>query len=112
MLRSDEELMLSYRDGDERAFEMLYRRYERPLLNFIYRMVMDASDAENLCQEAFFRVMRGRKKYRATAQFKTWLFQIAANLWISYYGESSVKMRPEGAIWEADFEEILKKMSR
>ena len=80
MLRSDEELMLSYRDGDEYAFETLYRRYEKPLLNFIYRMIMDADDAEELCQEAFFRVARGRKKYQATARFKTWLFQIALNL--------------------------------
>ncbi|MFC1713239.1 RNA polymerase sigma factor [Candidatus Poribacteria bacterium] len=80
MWRSDEELMLSYRDGDEYAFEMLYRRYEKPLLNFIYRVTMDAADAENLCQEAFFRVVRGREKYQATAQFKTWLFQIALNL--------------------------------
>ena len=80
MWRSDEELMLSYRDGDEDAFEMLYRRYERPLLDFIYRMVMNAADAENLCQETFFRVVRGKKKYKATAQFKTWLFRIALNL--------------------------------
>ena len=80
MWPSDEELMLSYRDGDEYAFEMLYRRYEKPLLNFIYRVVMNAADAENLCQEAFFRVVRGKKKYQATAQFKAWLFQIALNL--------------------------------
>lgn len=80
MWPSDEELMLSYRDGDEDAFEMLYRRYEKPLLNFIYRIVMDAADAENLCQETFFRVVRGKGKYQATAQFKTWLFRIALNL--------------------------------
>ena len=80
MWRSDEELMLSYRDGDEDAFEMLYHRYERPLLNFIYRMVTNATDAENLCQETFFRVVRGKRKYKATAQFKTWLFRIALNL--------------------------------
>lgn len=46
--------MLSFRDGDEDAFETLYRRYEKPLLNFLYRMVMNAVDAENLCQETFF----------------------------------------------------------
>ncbi|MDH5745191.1 MAG: sigma-70 family RNA polymerase sigma factor, partial [Candidatus Aminicenantes bacterium] len=62
------------------AFEILYQRYEKPLLDFIYRMVMDASDAESLCQEAFFRVVKSRKRYKATAQFKTWLFQIAINL--------------------------------
>ena len=80
MWRSDEELMLSYRDGDEEAFEILYRRYEKPVLNFIYRLVMSAGDAEELCQEVFFRVARGKKKYNVTAKFKTWLFQIARNL--------------------------------
>ena len=80
MGRSDEELMLSYGGGDEAAFEMLYRRYEKPLLNFMYRVVMNAVDAENLCQETFFRVVRSKKKYEATAKFKTWLFQIALNL--------------------------------
>lgn len=80
ILRTDEELMLRYRDGDKDAFEMLYRRYEKPLLDFIYRMVMDISDAESLCQEAFYRVVKSRKRYKATALFKTWLFQIAINL--------------------------------
>ena len=80
MWRSDEELMLSYRDGDDEAFEILYRRYEKPVLNFIYRLVMSASDVEELCQETFFRVARGKKKYKVTAKFKTWLFQIALNL--------------------------------
>jgi RNA polymerase sigma-70 factor (ECF subfamily) len=78
--QSDEELMLRYRDGENSAFEMLYGRYEKPLFDFIYRMVMDAADTENLCQETLFRVVRTRKNYRATAQFKTWLFQIALNL--------------------------------
>jgi RNA polymerase sigma-70 factor (ECF subfamily) len=42
--------------------------------------VIDVSAAENLCQEAFYRVVKSRKRYKATAQFKTWLFQIAINL--------------------------------
>lgn len=78
--QTDEELMLRYKDGDKDAFEMLYRRYEKPLLDFIYRMVIDSSIAESLCQETFYRVVKSKKKYKATAQFKTWLFQIASNL--------------------------------
>lgn len=78
--RSDEELMLRYRDGENSALEMLYGRYQKPLFDFIHRMVMDAAESENLCQEVFFRVVRTRKNYRATARFKTWLFQIALNL--------------------------------
>ncbi len=72
--------MLRYRDGDIDAFEMLYRRYEKPLLDFIYRIVMNPTEAENLYQETFYRVIRSKKRYKATAQFKTWLFQIAINL--------------------------------
>jgi RNA polymerase sigma-70 factor (ECF subfamily) len=80
MLRSDEELMLSCCDGDEAAFETLYRRYEKPIFSFIYRMVLSAADAEDLCQETFIKVIRAKKKYRKTAKFKTWLFNIALNL--------------------------------
>jgi len=77
---TDEELMLRYRDGDAAAFETLYRRYEKPLFDFIYRLVPDSTDTESLFQETFFRLVRAKGRYRATAQFKTWLFQIAVNL--------------------------------
>ena len=80
MLRSDEELMLSCRDGDEEAFEMLYHRYEKPIFSFIYRMVLSTADAEELCQETFLKVIRVQKKYQVSAKFKTWLFGIALNL--------------------------------
>jgi len=72
--------MLQYQDGDLDAFEILYRRYEKPLLDLIYRMVMNPTEAENLYQETFYRVIKSKKKYKVTAQFKTWLFQIAINL--------------------------------
>ena len=80
MGRSDEELMASCRDGDGGAFEILYRRYEKPIFSFIYRLVTSAADAEDLCQETFFRVVRAKKKYQAGGKFKTWLFRIALNL--------------------------------
>jgi len=80
MCRSDEDLMLSCRDGDEGAFEVLYRRYEKPIFSFIYRIVMSAADAEDLCQETFFKVVRAKKKYQVSGKFKTWLFRIALNL--------------------------------
>jgi RNA polymerase sigma-70 factor, ECF subfamily len=77
---TDEELMLGYRDGDAAAFDALYRRYERPLFDFIHRLVPNSADTESLFQETFLRLVRAKDGYRATAQFKTWLFQIAVNL--------------------------------
>jgi len=40
MYQTDEALMERYRDGDKDAFEILYRRYEKPVLDLIYRMVI------------------------------------------------------------------------
>jgi RNA polymerase sigma-70 factor (ECF subfamily) len=76
----DEDLMLRYRNGDEDAFEMLYRRYEKPVFSFIYRILMSAVDAEDLCQETFLRLVKEKEKYQVSGNFKTWIFRIALNL--------------------------------
>ncbi len=76
----DEDLMLRYRNGDEDAFEMLYRRYEKSVFSFIYRILMSAVDAEDLCQETFLRLVKEKKKYQVSGNFKTWIFRIALNL--------------------------------
>jgi RNA polymerase sigma-70 factor, ECF subfamily len=80
MARSDVQLMLDVKAGDELSFELLLQRYRTPLVNFLYRMVRDAATAEDLAQEAFLRVFRARKKYAPSAKFTTWLFRIATNL--------------------------------
>jgi len=76
----DEDLMLRYRNGDEDAFEMLYRRYEKPVFSFIYRILMSVADAEDLCQETFLRLVKEKEKYQVSGNFKTWIFRIALNL--------------------------------
>jgi RNA polymerase sigma-70 factor (ECF subfamily) len=80
MARSDVQLMLDVKAGDDASFELLLRKYRTPLVNFLHRMVRDPAAAEDLAQEVFLRVYRGRKKYEATAKFTTWLFRIATNL--------------------------------
>ena len=80
MARSDVQLMLEVKGGDDTSFELLLRKYRTPLVNFLYRMVRDAATAEDLAQEVFLRVYRARKKYSPSAKFTTWLFRIATNL--------------------------------
>jgi len=80
MARSDVQLMLEVKAGDEASFELLLRKYRTPLVNFLNRMVRDAATAEDLAQEVFLRVYRARKKYSPSAKFTTWLFRIATNL--------------------------------
>ncbi len=80
MARSDVQLMLDVKAGDDASFELLLQKYRTPLVNFLYRMVRDRATAEDLAQEVFLRVYRARKKYSPSAKFTTWLFRIATNL--------------------------------
>jgi len=80
MARSDVQLMLDVKAGDERSFELLLQRYRTPLVNFLYRMVRAREEAEDLAQEVFLRVYRARQDYVPSAKFTTWLFRIATNL--------------------------------
>ena len=80
MEKSDEALMLQLQTGDLCPFDILVKRWEKPLLNYCYRMVNDISLAEDLRQEVFLRIYRSAKTYRPTAQFSTWMYRIATNL--------------------------------
>src|ERR1044071_3668320 len=80
MTRSDVQLMLDVKSGDERSFELLLQRYRTPLVNFLYRMVRSREQAEDLAQEVFIRGYRAREEYVPSAKFTTWLFRIATNL--------------------------------
>ena len=72
--------MLDVKAGDEQSFALLLQRYRAPLVNFLYRMVRERAEAEDLAQEVFLRVYRARKDYVPSAKFTTWLFRIATNL--------------------------------
>src|SRR5580704_8201254 len=80
MARTDVQLMLDVKAGDDQSFELLLRKYRTPLVNFLYRMVRDTAVAEDLAQEVFLRVYRARQEYAPSAKFTTWMFRIATNL--------------------------------
>lgn len=80
MVRTDVQLMLDVKAGDEQSFELLLQRFRSPLVNFLYRMVRNREQAEDLAQEVFLRVYRARGDYVPSAKFTTWLFRIATNL--------------------------------
>jgi len=80
MTRSDVQLMLDVKAGDEQSFGLLLQRYRTPLVNFLFRMVRSREQAEDLAQEVFIRVYRAREEYVPSAKFTTWLFRIATNL--------------------------------
>ena len=66
--------------GDHDAFRMIFERYSRPVLSFIYDQIGDRDAAEELAQETFVRAYRSLKSLREETKLSTWLFGIAKNV--------------------------------
>ncbi|MFH1192823.1 MAG: RNA polymerase sigma factor [Candidatus Jorgensenbacteria bacterium] len=76
---ADEQLVEWYFHGNETALRTLFERYAGPVFNFLYRLLGNAADAEDVAQETFFRAWKYLKKFNREKRFKPWLFAIAKN---------------------------------
>jgi RNA polymerase sigma-70 factor (ECF subfamily) len=74
---ADKALMQQFQRGNEAAFRQLYDRYRAPLLRFVQRLAPDAAATEEIAQETWMAVIRGRERYLPKARFATYLFSIA-----------------------------------
>jgi RNA polymerase sigma-70 factor (ECF subfamily) len=79
---ADEALVVLALDGDEGAFAVLVRRYQRRLTAFLGQLVGDAELARELTQETFIRAWSALERFDSRYRFSTWLFRIAHNLGI------------------------------
>lgn len=78
--RTDEELLLLYRErGDRQAFETLVRRYERELYHYLCRYLGDAQLAEDVFQLTFLQVYLKSDQFERGRKFRPWLYAIATN---------------------------------
>lgn len=73
-------LMLAVKRGETGAFTALVERWQQPILHFIYRMLPDQEEAEDLAQNVFVQLWRTADRYEPAARFSTFLFTIARNL--------------------------------
>ncbi len=76
----DAQLMLRFKDGDTEAFDRLFVKHTRGIVNFAYRFVRNREIAEELAQEVFLRVYENAAGYRIQARFTSWLYKIATNV--------------------------------
>jgi RNA polymerase sigma-70 factor (ECF subfamily) len=81
----DGTLMLRYRKGDLRAFEMLYARHKGPLYRYLQRLCRSPDTANDLFQEVWSKVIASRERYEVRAQFNTFLFRIAHNCAMDHF---------------------------
>ncbi|MCF0234353.1 MAG: sigma-70 family RNA polymerase sigma factor, partial [Thermoguttaceae bacterium] len=95
----DARLMLAAKDGDAAAFETLTLRNQERVRAFLLRMVGNLQLAEDLTQEVFLRIYRGRTSYRPDALFSTWLYRIVQN--VAFNSMRAKRRRPETLFTDA-----------
>ena len=91
---SDERLVELSLDGDEGAFGVLVRRYQRRLTAFLSQLVGDIELARELSQEAFVRAWSALERFNPKYRFSTWLFRIAHNLGIDQLRRRRLQTTP------------------
>lgn len=88
-LLTDEELALSYINGDNKAFDELLSRTQGKLFSYIYFVVRDEDKANDLFQETFVKVITKlhEGRYVDSGKFSAWIMRIAHNVIMDWYRE-------------------------
>lgn len=86
----DKELVKRTIKGEKEAFEMIIRKYQQPMLNYIGRMIGERELALDFTQEVFIRTYSSLHSYKPQYKFSTWLFKIASNFIIDYWRKKKI----------------------
>ena len=82
---TDEELMTAVKNGDLQPASLLFERYHKRIFNYLVRMTIDVSAAEDLTQNAFLRMLKYRNSFKEDSKFQPWIYQIARNVFSDEY---------------------------
>jgi RNA polymerase sigma-70 factor (ECF subfamily) len=81
---SDDQVIQSVVEGRTQNFEIIVNRYHKKIVNFIYRMIFDYDEAQNIAQDVFLKIFETLDRYRPEQNFQAFIFTIARNLTLNY----------------------------
>jgi RNA polymerase sigma-70 factor (ECF subfamily) len=76
---TDEELIARFQNGDEQSYIELVNRYKDRLINFVFRLVNDRDQSEDIIQDTMLKLYTHKHYYKNIAKFSTWIYTIAGN---------------------------------
>lgn len=76
---TDQQLVERVQNGDNKAFDLLVRKYQHKVISLVSRYVNDHAEALDISQEAFIKAWRALPNFRGDSQFYTWIYRIAVN---------------------------------
>jgi len=80
MVSNDRQIYERFVHGDVAAFELLFARHQREVFGWVYRIVRDRSEAEDLTVETFWKIYAARSRFDKGRSFGAWARRIATNL--------------------------------
>ncbi|WP_139490162.1 RNA polymerase sigma factor [Brevibacillus dissolubilis] len=83
-MQTDHDIIQQILQGDVEGYRELIQRYQHMIYVFIYKMVNNQADAEDLTQEVFVKAYEKLSSYRGDSQFSTWLHTLARNRTIDF----------------------------
>lgn len=89
--KEDRKLVADAKKGDNKAFQVLLKKYRKSVYYMLLKMVKNADDAEDLTQEAFAKAFNSIEKFDSKYAFSTWLFRIATNNCIDFIRKKRVQ---------------------
>src|SRR3954465_9874320 len=82
--RSDERLVAIAKDGDERAFAVLYERHAPAILRYCRSLLRSTQEAEDVKQEVFVLAISALRRGAQPDAFRPWLYRVAHNACMSH----------------------------
>jgi RNA polymerase sigma-70 factor, ECF subfamily len=99
LILADEDLISLVEAADAEAFATLYDRHSRAAFSLAYRMMRERQASEDLTQDAFLKVWRSAKSYRAErGSVRTWILSIVHNRGIDQIRSQASRRRTQDKI--------------
>ena len=89
--KEDQRLIKLAREGDQKAFETLLKKYRNLVYHVMIKMVRNPQEAEDLSQEAFIKAFNALASFNEEFAFSTWLMKIATNNCIDYLRKKKLR---------------------
>ena len=88
---SDGDLVCRFKSGDEQAFNIIVRRYQKRIFNLVFRFVRDFDETSDIAQETFIRAHAQLKGFRGASSLYTWMYRIALNLSLNHLRKKKLR---------------------
>lgn len=104
MISDKQTLIKKAKEGDINSFQILFSEFHQQLKSYLYRLLADRNDAEDITHDTFIRAFDKIKNFSENSSFKTWTFTIATHLAYDF-----LRKRKR---WSVDAQDLAREFAR